>query len=172
MQPVQLRLERLERVAASGEAWPVQIGARPRPSRCQPILGPEPGEDRGDVVGVADPIPRPLGEQAQDQRIELRRQGPDQLRRRDGLGVQVRPADLSTVGSDERRTPGGQLVQDAPERIEVGPGIDQLAIELLRRHVRSSAGRLAAELQRLTTERASEASDQPEVEEDWEGSRQ
>jgi hypothetical protein len=43
----------------------------------------------------------------------------------------------------KRRSPGHHLVRDQAERKEIGAGIDRLASDLLRRHVRECAHHLA-----------------------------
>ena len=65
----------------------------------------------------------------------------------------------------ERRSSGQELVEDATHRVEIGPGIDELAFNLLGRHVRDQSDAAKPGLHGIAARVLSERRQQPEVDE-------
>src|SRR5262245_9732270 len=65
----------------------------------------------------------------------------------------------------EWRAARNALVDDAPERIEVRPGVGYLAADELRTEVRESAPEVPARLQHLATDASARTGEEPKVHE-------
>lgn len=97
------------------------------------------------MAGVAGPVLGTLGEQVEDQPLEVFGQLGAVLAQRDGEGVAVSDQHGPGVAEVEGRGAGGDLVQDAAEGVEVAAVVDLAARDLLGRHVvRGSHGHAAA----------------------------
>jgi len=97
------------------------------------------GAPRGDaaaqVGGVARALVGHLGEEVDDEPVEVVGQLGAEHARRAGHGVPVADEDGPGVVEVERRRAGGEFVQDAAERVEVAAVVDVAAADLLRGHV-------------------------------------
>jgi hypothetical protein len=162
VQPPQPGLERLELVLASGEAWPVQPIARPAGVEAADV-GAKPEQHRGDLSGVARPLARALGQQTQQQRVQLGRHLGHQLRRRDGLALEMLQQDLAGRAARERRPAGDEPVQQAAQRVQVRARIDGLAAKLLGRDRLLQPGAADHLLERLLAQGPVERRSQSEV---------
>lgn len=74
--------------------------------------------------------------------------------------------DFVGAASNERHPAGDRLVEHAAERVEVSAGVDEIAADLLRGHVRDGAFRLPAGGEDLTPAASSEVGGQAEVDDD------
>ena len=80
-----------------------------------------------------------LGERAQHDRVQRGRQRRVELARRARLGGDLLEGDRHRRLALERHHPGQQLVQDHPDRVEVGGVADRVALGLLGREVLGGA---------------------------------
>ena len=157
---LEILLELRERGGAPGEAGPVEVGERLR--RRAASLRAEPGQRRGHVVGIAEPILGLLLQELEDELVERRRHArdprPGPLRER----VQVL-AEHRVNRSDEGRGARDALVEHAAERIEIDARIHELALDLLGRHVRRAAAATLARRDHLAAAGPAELQRQAEV---------
>ena len=134
-------------IEPGGVSLDVQCGARATPRRVVfAELGR--GQDAGDLRCEARPVSRVGREQPQDELLE-RRGDLEAGARRDGTldaGLLVSEQERER-GCRDRGPAGEQLVEDHPDRVEVGPGPDVARhVELLGRHVDWRAGCVAREV--------------------------
>ncbi len=99
-----------------------------------------PGQDRplgrGAQVGAGLPAVGPvLGQRPRDDGVERLGQSRPQIARTRGLLLEVRVDRRRLGGARERHLPGQALEQHAAERVDVGPAVDRLAADALRREV-------------------------------------
>ena len=137
-QGVERARERAQRLLATDELRPVQVARRDR--RAGLRRAADDVSERGrDVVRVAEPVLRPLPQQLHHEGIELERHAVRAGRRRNGHLVEMTPHDRERVRPAEDGRARDGPVEKAAERVEVGPRVDRLAADLLRRHVRDRA---------------------------------
>ncbi len=92
---------------------------------------------RGELAPRLEPLGRILCEAAHDQAIDLGRDRGDVLARPGGRLHQMHRDDVADPLRDERRTPGDQVVEHAPDRVDIGASIDLASTAaLLGRHER------------------------------------
>ena len=156
------RLELAQNGLAADERRPAQVDARPghfaAPGR---RLGAGPGRPRREVARIRQPIARILGEQPQHELFELLGHTADQLAQGPWPGAAMLIDDLREV-PDERCAAGQQFVDDAAQSVEVGARIEQLAVDLLGRHVLDRTGD-AGLVEHFTAGRAPDNRHQSEV---------
>ena len=163
--------ERRQHVVSPDELGPVHVGAGPRAGAARGPRGGAPpgshegGEDRGHVVGVAEPVARALLEQPVEERVERRRHAVDALGRGHRRRAEVLLEDVARGRSREGRGAGDGLVEDAADRIEVGPRVDEAALDQLGRHVRRRPRGVDDAVEDLPPQAALDPEHQPEIDE-------
>lgn len=97
--------------------------------------GPVHADATGQLAGVVGSVAGFLGQQVQDDAFQVLGHFAAVFAQRPGRGVAMADEDRPGVVEVERRYAGGDLVEHAPERVQVAALVDLGAADLLRGHV-------------------------------------
>ena len=121
------------------------------------------GDQRGQVLREAVPVGiailAALAQRAGDQPVQLGRHTVAQQLQRGRRGVVDLVHQRRLLRGVERRPPGDQVVQHAGQRIDVGTGVEHVAVQLLGRHVGQRAHAEHLRALRLQVHDAAEVAD-------------
>ena len=139
-------VERSKPVRTPDQAGAVDVSTSTEPELAVPRLTAQFAEHGRDIAGIADAVGRPLREQPQEERVELRGYRDASLRQRDRHVLQVTLQDVHRRAAGERRLTGQALVEHATKRIQIRPRVPGLAAYLLGCHVRARPDERAADV--------------------------